>query len=119
MPKVYNKRKGNIVPKNAVYVGRPTKYGNPFPSGKNRTRSESVQMFREFAEKKPAEWFEELKDKDLICWCAPLECHADVLIELTAEKCCERDWDTWADENCPEYPNDLSIIAELNKGKPY
>ncbi|GAG87489.1 unnamed protein product, partial [marine sediment metagenome] len=24
----------------------------------------------------------ELKGKDLVCWCAPLPCHADVLLEL-------------------------------------
>jgi hypothetical protein len=24
----------------------------------------------------------ELRGKDLICWCAPERCHADVLIEL-------------------------------------
>jgi hypothetical protein len=26
----------------------------------------------------------ELKGKDLICWCAPERCHADVLLELAA-----------------------------------
>jgi len=25
---------------------------------------------------------EELRGKDLVCWCAPLPCHADILLEL-------------------------------------
>jgi len=29
----------------------------------------------------------ELRGKDLVCWCSPLPCHADVLLELAnAEK---------------------------------
>ena len=24
----------------------------------------------------------ELKGKDLVCWCAPAPCHADILVEL-------------------------------------
>jgi len=28
----------------------------------------------------------ELKGKDLVCWCSPLPCHGDILLEL-ANKC--------------------------------
>lgn len=28
----------------------------------------------------------ELKGKNLICWCAPLECHADILLRLANEE---------------------------------
>jgi hypothetical protein len=28
----------------------------------------------------------ELAGKHLVCWCAPLKCHAEVLIELVADK---------------------------------
>jgi len=28
----------------------------------------------------------ELRGKDLICWCAPLPCHADILLELANQE---------------------------------
>jgi hypothetical protein len=27
----------------------------------------------------------ELRGKDLVCWCAPLECHADILLKIANE----------------------------------
>jgi hypothetical protein len=52
MPKVYNKRHKNV-PKDAVYVGRPSKWGNQFghlPSvlikHKVLTRQEAVDAYR-------------------------------------------------------------------------
>lgn len=96
MPKVWNKRhKG--VPKDAVYVGRPTQWGNPFshlPSSaanyKVATREEAVEKYRVYAQSRfldPHDNFagdirDMLKGKDLVCWCAPKACHADVLLEL-------------------------------------
>jgi hypothetical protein len=81
MPKVYNKRDKNI-PADAVYVGRPTKWGNPYVIGKDGTRDEVIAKY--------AQWLEfsgrvldlpELRGKDLVCWCAPLACHGDVLVK--------------------------------------
>ena len=85
MPKVYSRRAGPL-PDGAVYVGRPTKWGNPFlfPTGFCPTREDAVEAYlthltvglgRELP-------LEELRGKDLVCWCAPLRCHADVLLEL-------------------------------------
>ena len=113
MPKVYNKRRSSEIPKGAVYVGRPTQWGNPFSNG---SKDQNISDFREYAEKRmirEPEWLKPLKGKDVICWCSPAGCHGDVLVEL-ANKDQEFDWDTWADENCPEYPYDLDIIEELN-----
>ena len=85
MPKVYNLHHKNDPP-NCVYVGRPTKWGNPFEIGKDGTRAEVVEKYRK--------WFiddgyngsmvdvRELRGQDLSCWCAPLKCHADILLEL-------------------------------------
>jgi hypothetical protein len=67
-----------------VFVGRPTIYGNPFLIGRDGTRQEVIQKFRE--------WFfdnpdlmrtvrEHLRGKVLGCWCAPQRCHADILAE--------------------------------------
>jgi len=69
-----------------VYVGRPSKWANPFRIGIDGDREAVVRKFREYAMKKLKEdpnWLEPLRGKDLACWC-PLDkpCHADVLIEL-------------------------------------
>ena len=84
MLKVYNKRNKNIPP-DAVYVGRPSKWGNPYPIQGTLTREDVVQMFRVYAEavlEKEPDWLKPLTGKDLVCWCAPKPCHADVLLEL-------------------------------------
>lgn len=69
----------------AVYVGRPTKWGNPFVIGKHGTREQVIARYRAMLDANPAlkaAAREELRGKDLVCWCAPLACHADVLMEV-------------------------------------
>jgi|ERR1700722_17514529 len=89
IPKVYSKRKGAIPPpSDAVYVGRPTAFGNPFIVGKDGKQGECVELYREWILKLENRGLLEnikgkLKGKDLVCWCAPLPCHADVLLELS------------------------------------
>lgn len=70
-----------------VYIGRPSKWGNPFSIGKDGTREEVIHKFREWIKTQPAllAALPELKDKILGCWCAPKTCHGDVLVELAAE----------------------------------
>ncbi len=101
--------RGWKMPPNTVYVGRPTKWGNPFV---HPIPGEAVNAFRslmtdtwmevrigpdafQFATNSHRDclhwWFPsmlreslgELAGKDLACWC-PLDrpCHADVLLEL-------------------------------------
>lgn len=96
MPKVYNKHHGNA-PKDAVYVGRPSGFGNPFThlesslaKYKVKTRDEAVEKYREWvlAPEQAVLYYrirEELAGKDLVCWCAPEKCHADVLLEIANE----------------------------------
>ena len=91
MPKVYNKRDKNI-PKDAVYVGRPTKWGNPFNMKGEATRQyvidEYASMLRHESTNPQSVYYqmrrvkEELKGKDLVCWCSPQACHADILLEI-------------------------------------
>jgi len=86
MVKVLNKRRGET---NGVYVGRPTKYGNPFRSGRGGTRDEVIAAYEKWIRSKPelmAQAKAELKGKNLICWCAPLRCHADVLLKIANEE---------------------------------
>ena len=83
-PKVWNRRDKNC-PKDAVYVGRPSRWGNPFRVKEEKFRQASINLFREYAIKqleKDPNWLKPLQGKDLVCWCAPLPCHADVLLEL-------------------------------------
>lgn len=73
-------------PKNSVYVGRPTKWGNPFTTIPNhRTRDQCIALYRRYAEATftTEEVGQQLAGKILLCWCDPEEpCHADVLVEM-------------------------------------
>jgi len=70
-----------------VYIGRPSKWGNPFKIGVDGTREEVVKKYEEYIRKTPAllESLSELVGKDLVCWCAPQLCHGHVLIKLIKE----------------------------------
>jgi hypothetical protein len=91
MPKVLNKKTDEIPP-DAVYVGRPSKWGNQFRigeyfAGRTLSREDCIMLYRHFLESSPAgqallQDIGELRGKDLVCWCAPLPCHAGVLLEL-------------------------------------
>lgn len=86
--------KGWTLPENTVYVGRPTKWGNPFLG------SGAVESYRawmaglvdagcEVAKSiRPEELraaLHELHGKNLACWCAlDAPCHADSLLEMAA-----------------------------------
>ncbi len=67
-----------------VYIGRPSKWGNPFEIGKHGTREQVVHKYREWIRDKPAllAAIPELRNKVLGCWCKPAACHGDVLAEL-------------------------------------
>jgi hypothetical protein len=67
-----------------VYIGRPSKWGNPFVIGKHGSRTAVIAKYREWVLQQPALMSElpELRDKILGCWCSPLPCHGQVLIDL-------------------------------------
>jgi len=69
-----------------TYVGRPTKWGNPFVIGKHGDRDEVIRKYERWIKGNPQLMaaLPELKGKVLGCWCAPLSCHADVLARLSA-----------------------------------
>lgn len=64
-----------------IYIGRPSKWGNPFTIGKDGTRKEVIEKYREWIKIQSLD-LRELKGKTLGCWCAPLPCHGDVLKEI-------------------------------------
>jgi len=71
-----------------VYIGRGTVWGNPFHVGRDGTRREVIEKFREYAPKNRElmRRLPELKDQRLGCYCKPLPCHGDVLVELLHER---------------------------------
>jgi hypothetical protein len=64
-----------------VYVGRPSKWGNPFVIGRDGTRAECITQYREWLAHRKLP-MRALRGKHLVCHCAPLPCHADVLLEI-------------------------------------
>ena len=91
--------KGWVMPENTVYVGRPTRWGNPFivgkwsPMAKKPIDNEgAVGMFKDMLEDREIRMiceyprdadFDELRGKNLACWCSlDQPCHADVLLKL-------------------------------------
>lgn len=93
------------MPEGAVYVGRPSKWGNPWsfddggtgyfikgprvspfqhPCGNaDGARHVAVELFRKEPEGVTSMDIRELRGKDLACWCdLDQPCHADVLLEL-------------------------------------
>lgn len=78
-----------------VYVGRPTKWGNPFKigdtfAGVKIDRDLSIELFKNYHLVENKFYIEKVKDrlrgKNLVCWC-PLDvpCHADILIKIANE----------------------------------
>lgn len=69
-----------------VYIGRPTLVGNPFEIGKHGDRAKVIELYREWFYKQLANnqfktYVEGLKGQRLACWCKPLSCHGDVIVE--------------------------------------
>mgnify|MGYP001564058662 CR=1 FL=1 len=84
--------KGWKMPANTVYVGRPSKWGNQVRAQRvpETTAQEAVDWYRMNLE---GAWGldtlhpEELRGKNLACWCPlDLPCHADVLLEIANRK---------------------------------
>lgn len=85
MCKVLNARNvGKRSSATQLYIGRPSKWGNPFVIGRDGSRADVIAKYRAWIVARPAlmNALDELRGRDLICWCAPLACHGDVLIEL-------------------------------------
>ena len=67
-----------------VYIGRGSIWGNPFEIGKDGSRTEVIQKYREWIPTQPKlmALIYTLKGKKLGCYCVPKDCHGDVLVEL-------------------------------------
>lgn len=80
-----------------VYIGRPSKWGNPFTHINSKsTKAEFILSTREEAIEAYRKWItegegmhllndiHELKDKVIGCWCYcyPKSCHGDILADI-------------------------------------
>ena len=77
-----------------MYIGRGSKWGNPFTHIASGTKAQYVVANREEAIAAYREWItqgngkhllndlHELQGKTLGCFCKPQACHGDVLVEL-------------------------------------
>ena len=70
-----------------IYIGRPSKWGNPFQIGKDGNRKEVIEKYKNWIknQKHLLDSLYELKDKKLGCFCKPKPCHGDVLVNLIKE----------------------------------
>ena len=72
----------------SLYIGRPTKWGNPFPLRKESRRNlvcdqyEALMATRLIKGEITDEDFKEFDGKNLLCFCAPKRCHGDTLVML-------------------------------------
>lgn len=67
-----------------IYIGRGSKWGNPFEIGKDGTREEVIEKYRTYLLNKPEllKALPELRGKTLGCFCKPKPCHGDILVEI-------------------------------------
>jgi len=82
-PRVHNKHH-NTAPPGSIYIGRGSPYGNPYVVDVHGTREEVIEMFRKY--ELPHLDLKPLRGKHLVCFCKPLACHGDVLLEAVKQK---------------------------------
>lgn len=75
-----------------VYIGRPSKWGNPFPvPSRDYDRAVDperiLERYEAYVRGNPRLMasLPELRGKVLGCWCAPKRCHGDVLLRMANE----------------------------------
>jgi hypothetical protein len=91
--------KGWRMPPNTIKVDRSTRWGNPFHVGRDGDQAECVARFArlladECASEAEEAWRaralahrDQLKGKNLACWCALDEpCHGDALLRFAPEE---------------------------------
>ena len=78
-----------------VYVGRPSKFGNPYSHIPGAApwpvecREHAITLYEEWIRSQPelmAAAKKELKGKVLGCHCKPLDCHGEILLKIANEE---------------------------------
>ncbi len=85
MFEVLNKRwtSGNA---GAVYIGRGSIWGNPFRIGPDGDRAIVIAKYERWLRSRHhlLRALDDLRGRDLVCYCAPLPCHGDLLLRLAS-----------------------------------
>jgi len=70
-----------------VYIGRGSKWGNPFRIGPDGSREMVIKKYEEWirTQEHLLKDLTELKDQRLGCYCYPLWCHGDILARMAEE----------------------------------
>lgn len=98
-----SRKKGWRMPPDTIYVGRGSKWGNPFKIGSEFVRpkmtpgggqiantvydnAHAVRLYERFTAHEvriQIEAYQQLRGKNLACWCAlDKPCHADILLRI-------------------------------------
>ena len=102
MPQVLNVRqlpgfseRRPVIPPRAVYIGRrnaryglaASQWANPFRVSQEADRASAIAAYEKWlrSQRPLMAALRELQGCDLVCWCAPLSCHGDVLLRLANE----------------------------------
>jgi len=80
---VLNKHHAGI-PAGAVYIGRGSKWGNPFRIDHDGDRATVIAKYERWLADQHhlLRALDELRGGDLVCFCAPRACHGDLLLRL-------------------------------------
>jgi hypothetical protein len=81
-----------------VYIGRPSKWGNPYSHKEGTkaefkvdTREQAIEAYYYYITEGEGQHLlkdlDELKGKTLGCWCSPKPCHGEILINLVEKYC--------------------------------
>lgn len=77
-----------------VYIGRPSKWGNPYSHlpdtlarFRTESRQEALEKYEAYIRSSPEliAALVEIRGKTLGCWCHPKPCHGSILLRLAEE----------------------------------
>lgn len=101
-----------------IYIGRPSKWGNPFVIGRDGDRVAVIAKYRAWLLNQPhlLADLQELRGLRLGCWCSPAPCHGNVLAELANIQTGPAIWRS----KDYDYPVDITGVMGLgNDGRVY
>jgi hypothetical protein len=77
-----------------IYIGRPSRWGNPFRIGEHGTREQVIDLYEQWLLEQPdlLASLGELAGMRLGCWCAPNWCHGEVLAVRAARVIVPSPW---------------------------
>jgi len=77
-----------------VYIGRGSKWGNPFSIGEHGNRDDVISKYEMYIMSPHGrhlfDALHELDGKILGCWCSPKACHGDILKRMVEDRIWEK-----------------------------